>query len=111
MPTEVFRIDGEMIWLGTIILPNEHGIESEFRFRTADGIRTVIIDQLPSFDFLLKAANPSCLAIREHSLQERGWTENTRYEVRLNDDDEIDFVAIHSSSVRWGLVDTADQKP
>lgn len=109
MPTEVFRIDGEIVWLRTTIRPNEDGIESEFRFKTAQGILAVIFDHLPSFEFQLKAANPHCLAIHEHSLPDRGWVENTRYEVRLNDDDEIDFVAIHSSFVRWGLVDTENQ--
>jgi len=101
MADELLRISEDITWLRTIIRRRTFGIETEFQFTTADGFLSVAIDTLPHFDFLLDVINLECLAIFDRSLLERGWTENDRYEVRINDNDEP-WKSIRGSFVRWG---------
>lgn len=102
MADELLRICHKITWLRTIIRQRRYGIETEFHFTTADGFLSVAIDTLAHFDFLCNVIHIDCLAIRERSLPERGWTENDRYEIRINDNDDIALETLHASYVRWG---------
>lgn len=101
MADELLRISEGITWLCTTIRRRAVGIETEFEFTTADGCLFVAIDTLPHFDFLLDITNLECLAIYDRSLLERGWTEKDRYEIRINDNDDV-FKTIHGSLVTWG---------
>ena len=102
MPTELLRVDQNITWLQTIIRPSDSGIETDFHFSTEDGTLSVAIDMLPDSGFLSEVMQTDCLAIREHSAEERGWTENDRFEIRINDNDDVAFATIRGSHVRWG---------
>jgi hypothetical protein len=109
MPRELLRVDDHISWLRTIIRKRSYGIETEFHFMTSGGLLQVAIDTLAHFNFLSAVIHLECLAIRDRSLAERGWTEKDRFEVRINDNDEVAFQALYGSYVRWGP-DSADDQ-
>lgn len=102
MPQELLRVEQPITWLRTIIRRRTYGIETEFHFSTPTGLLQVAIDNLPSHRFLVAVIHLDCLSILDRSLEERGWTENDRFEVRINDRDEVNFEAIQGAYVRWG---------
>lgn len=106
MPNELLRVADDIEWLRTIIRRRSFGIESEFHFKTADGVLRVATDGLANIDFQCELIHTDCLAIWDHSSEERGWTKGDRFELRINDDDHVAFSSIRGSFVRWGRVDS-----
>lgn len=105
MSQELFRFEQPVSWLRTVIRRRTFGIETEFHFSTPAGLLQVAIDNVPSHSFLISVIHLDCLSIHDRSLEERGWIENNRYELRINDRDEVDFKAVYGSFVRWEPVD------
>lgn len=106
---ELFRSSNNVEWKQTIIRRQPNRIEMECHFLTNDGVVSVITDAFPNRDFLCEVIQTHCFAICEYSAEERGWIENNRFELRINDDDEP-FEAISGTYMRWGsLVGNEDR--
>lgn len=111
LPREVLRINDQLRWLRTTIRRTDDGLETELRFDTADGVLAVVIGCCPHSGFLIELVDAHRIAIRDRTPEERGWVENTRFEIRINDDDEIDFESFAANQVRWGILNGTDELP
>lgn len=101
VPREVLRINEQLRWLQTTIRRTTSALETEFRFETPQGLLAVVVDCFPDPCFLIRLVHSHRLAIRDRTSAERGWTEGTRFEVRINDDDEMELARIEVNEVRW----------
>lgn len=103
MSNQLLCVHRSITWLRTIIRNGSYGIETEFHFHTADGFLSVAIDTLAHSKFLIAVIHVQRLTILDRSQAERGWTEQDRFEIRINDDDEP-FESVFGTHVRWGPV-------
>jgi len=103
MPNELFRVVSGIQWLETVIHPTDGGIETVLRFNDNGQLLCITINNIPNDEFLARVVNADCISIVEFSLAERGWVENGRYQVQINDDDEIDFATVAGSIASWTL--------
>lgn len=111
IPREVLRINDQLRWLRTTIRRVDDGLETELRFETADGVLAIVIGCCPSPGFLIGLVDAHRMVIRDRTPEERGWVENTRFEIRINDDDEIEFESFAANRVRWGILNGTDELP
>lgn len=111
IPREVLRINDQLSWLRTTIRRVDDGLETELRFETADGVLAIVIGCCPSPGFLIRLIHAYRIAIRDRTPEERGWVENTRFEIRINDDDEIEFESFAANQVRWSVLNGTDELP
>ena len=109
MAIELLRYAGEMKWLRTIIRQRAYGVETEIHLSTAKGVLSAAVDSFPSRAFLIAALNPFSITIEDRSSRERGWTEATRFRIRLNDDDELDSAEINGSYARYRFTEHLEE--
>jgi hypothetical protein len=107
MPKELLRVTSGICWRRTVIRPRSTGPETEVCFEVEGVPFSVAFNSIPDRAFLHGLAELRCIAVYEFSSEERGWVEPGRYQVRINDDDDIDDEAVLADYVRWGPVDSS----
>lgn len=111
IPREVLRINDQIHWLQTTIRRVDDDLETELRFETADGVLAIVIGCCPHPGFLIRLIHAYRIAIRDRTPEERGWVEDTRFEIRINDDESHEFESFAANRVRWGILNSADELP
>ena len=105
MPTELLRVCNITAWEAVIIRSCCSGVESEFHFKTPKSQLSVTINDFPNERFLHQLPCIDGLVVIDYSLEDRGWIEGNRFELRiyLSDDDDC-YQSIRGSSIGWGTV-------
>lgn len=102
MPTELLSTTGPIQWVATLIRPSSTGIESEFQFHTSNGLLSITIDFVapPSFTYDLQQIDK--VQVLEHSIEERGWIEQGRFELRVQASHDLaSSNSIYGSNTSW----------
>jgi hypothetical protein len=101
MPKELIRIAADIRWCRTVIQSGQIGLETELFFEIDGQPFSLTLDSVPEKAFLHTVAHTRCLAVYEISSMERGWVESGRFQIRINDDDDIAEATAMADQVEW----------
>jgi hypothetical protein len=104
MPKELLHIPSNIKWCHATIRPCPTGMETVLCFVVNGGQFSVAFNSLPESGFFRVLSHVRCIRILEYTSAERGWLEEGRYAVLLNDDDDGDVCRALGDYVRWGPI-------
>lgn len=102
MPSELIRFRPKLTWLNASVRPLHSWIETVLHLDAQGQPISVGFNALPDTNFFQALRSLRCLSVWEFTSEERGWVENGRFEVRVNDDDDYDKEVLKCEYVRWG---------
>lgn len=102
MPKELVRISSDILWCNAVIRPCPSGFETVLHFFVRGESFSIAFNSLPDPNFFEALREIRCVSVVEYGSAERGWVEEGRYVVFVNDDDDYDKCRALGDYVRWG---------
>ena len=104
MPRELLDIRSGITWISAKVLPCDTGMETELSFQRDEKPFAITFDALPESGFFRELCSLHGLTILEFTCEERGWRENGRYVVLVNDDDGLFNGRVECNQIHWGPI-------
>ncbi len=101
MPKELIRIAADIRWYRTVTQAGQFGLKTDIFFEVGSQSFSLVLDTVPEKAFLHTLAHARCLAIYEISSVVCGWVESGRFQIRINDDDDIAEATAMADRVEW----------